>query len=67
MHHNEKRCELFMLSIEKESQKTRDFYFYCLRNGVVLRHTEDLLVWMANGFELELKRKSNRKISASYG
>lgn len=41
----------------KESEKTRDFYFYCLRNGVVLRHTENFVgmdgKWLRIGIKSE--------------
>ena len=41
----------------KEPEKTRDFYFYCLRKGVVLRHTENFYGMDGKWLRIGIKRK----------
>lgn len=45
----------------KEPEKTRDFYFYCLEQGVVLRHTENFIGMDGKWLRIGMKQQEAMK------
>lgn len=44
-----------------DPEETRDFYFYCLRNGIVLRHTENFIGMDGKWLRIGVKREEAMK------